>query len=174
MKKLLKNVGTKLLAMVLAVAIIIGFIHHCQPLQDASSTMRKVDYQCTLLLNEDVPLGVTAEASICIQALKLINEYRAEFGLNGLMWNRDLEAAAAIRADEAGICWSHTRPNGKPWYTVNPSIMYGENLGRGYDDAGSLVQAWKDSPAHNENLLYADFNYAAISCVNGVYALEFA
>lgn len=174
MKKRLKKIGKQMLALILSVIIVAGFMHHCKPLQDASSAFREVDYEYTVLLEEDIPLGVAEQASVCLQALKLINDYRAEFGLGALLWNRDLEAAAAIRADEAGVCWSHTRPNGKPWYTVNPSIMYGENLGRGYDDAGSLVQAWKDSPAHNENLLYADFSYAAISYVNGVYALEFA
>ena len=107
-------------------------------------------------------------------ALDQCNTQRANAGLKALTWHDGLESCAMVRAQEAVGTWSHTRPNGQPWYTVNPSIMYGENLGRGYSDAASLVQAWKDSPAHNDNLLFADFKYAAIYCTDGVYALEFA
>lgn len=161
------------IALILCIPILCCFT--AKPFQPtASSVMREPKYEGTMILDEGVPLGFTEDARVCIQALKLINEYRNVNGLKMLLWSNELEDAATVRATEAGSCWSHTRPNGEPWYTVNPSIMYGENLGRGYDDAGSLVQAWKDSPAHNENLLYADFSYAAISCVSGVYALEFA
>lgn len=172
MKKF-KSVGKKLLAGILCVVVCAG-VYHYSPHKETSAAIREPAYEGILILNEDVPLGFSEDAMICMQALRLINDYRQAHGLKALLWNNDLEAAAAVRADEARSCWSHTRPNGQPWYTVNPSIMYGENLGRGYSDADSLVQAWKDSPTHNENLLYADFKYAAISCVNDVYALEFA
>lgn len=127
-----------------------------------------------ILLPEAVPLSDVGDASICMQAFNMINTYRQANGLKPLLWNRDLEDCAYIRAQEACTTWSHTRPNGQPWYTVRPDIMFGENLARGYYDAGSLVAAWQASPTHNENLLYPNFRYAAIKCVNGCYALEFA
>lgn len=171
--KTIKKIYKPGIALLMCLAVCAS-IYIKAPQPEISSVSRQPIYEGTLILDESVPLSDVSEMSVCIQALRLINEYRQSKGLSSLLWSKDLEAAAAIRADEARICWSHTRPNGQEWYTVNPSIMYGENLGKGYHTADELVTAWKNSPEHNENLLWADFSYAAISCVGNTYALEFA
>ena len=66
------------------------------------------------------------------------------------------------------MSFSHTRPNGSSWYTVNSKIMGGENLAYGYYDANSAVNAWMDSPTHRENILWPEFTKVAIS----VYAAD--
>ena len=68
-----------------------------------------------------------------------------------------------VRAQEIVGTWSHTRPNGSDWYTVNSSIMYGENLAKGYSSASDCVAAWMASPTHRENVLYADFRTCGIA-----------
>ena len=89
--------------------------------------------------------------------LKLINDYREENGCDPLKWSSGLEKAAKKRAKEvsltAGSKDPHTRPNGKPWYTVNPDLMYGENLAYGQVTAEEVFKAWKNSKEHNKTML---------------------
>jgi uncharacterized protein YkwD len=94
--------------------------------------------------------------------LALVNERRAQAGLGQLNWDDRLVQAAQVRAQEAATTFSHTRPNGTDWYTVNSAIMFGENLAKGYYDAGTVVQAWMDSPTHRENIV-GNFNTVGVA-----------
>lgn len=105
----------------------------------------------------------TALRSEALRAYNLVNETRADEGLDTLTWDQGLESTSAVRAEECSSSFSHTRPNGSPWYSVNSQIMGGENLAFGFDDAGSAVDAWMDSPTHRDNVLYPDFTKIAIS-----------
>ena len=78
-------------------------------------------------------------------------------------WNSGLEQASAVRAVEASQSFSHTRPDGSDWWTVNSNLMYGENLAKGYDSAESAVQAWMASPTHKANIMDAEFTSGAIA-----------
>ena len=69
---------------------------------------------------------------IIIECFSLINSIRIENNLEPLTWVEELEDETYLRASEASIKWSHTRPSGQAWYTVNPSLMDGENLATGY------------------------------------------
>lgn len=140
----------------------------------ADSGKRDHEPNVFLILEERIPLGVDLESSVCGEIFMLMNEYRVSSNLKPLKWSVDLEKCASVRAEEASILWSHTRPNGKPWYTVNQQVMYGENLAKFYNSAEEVMQAWKDSPPHNENLLWSDFSYVAIVEYDGYYACEFA
>ncbi len=91
--------------------------------------------------------------------LDLVNEQRASAGLPALVWNENLVAAAMVRAAECERSFSHTRPDGNAWYTVNSQIMYGENLAYLFSNAASVVKAWMDSPTHRENILG---NYSSV------------
>ena len=91
------------------------------------------------------------------ETLRLINDARSEAGLEALKPEPALARAAEIRAREASVCWSHTRPDGSPWYTAGAGTSYGENLARGYRAAGSVVAAWLRSPAHASNILCPKF-----------------
>lgn len=96
-------------------------------------------------------------------ALTLVNQQRAAAGLAALTWNNDLAAAALVRAQEIVGTFSHTRPNGSAWYTVNSNVMYGENLAKNYSSATDVVNAWMASPTHKANVMDSGFKTIGIS-----------
>ena len=113
----------------------------------------------------DEVAGATAktfEEELADALVAKTNEYRTELGLNELSVTQELIDAAEVRAKELPARWSHTRPDGSDWYTVNDQIMYGENLSKGYDTADEIMTAWKESPAHNDNLVNNQFNQIGI------------
>ena len=79
-----------------------------------------------------------------------------------------------VRAQEAASKFSHTRPNGRDWYTVNSELMWGENLAKGYDSAQSVVDAWMASPTHAANILADDFTTCSIAIYEKSGKLYFA
>lgn len=101
------------------------------------------------------------------EAFKEVNDIRVQKGLGALTWSPNLESAALVRAKEATDVWSHTRPDGSEWWTVDSTCMYGENLARGYSDAAAAVDGWMNSETHKANLLKADYKTVAISIVLG-------
>ncbi len=101
-------------------------------------------------------------------AFDIVNARRLEAGLNALTWNSGLEQASAVRAVEAAQSFSHTRPDGSDWWTVNSNLMYGENLAKGYASADAAVTAWLDSPTHKANIMDVEFVSGAIAIhING-------
>lgn len=107
--------------------------------------------------------GNADSAAAARSAFDMVNTRRQEAGLSPLTWNSGLEQAAAVRAIEASQLFSHTRPDGSDWWTVNSDLMYGENLAKGYSTADSAVQAWMDSPTHKANILDGEFKSIAIT-----------
>ena len=96
-------------------------------------------------------------------AFDIVNAKRQEAGLSTLSWNSGLEQASAVRAVEASQSFSHTRPDGSDWWTVNSNLMYGENLAKGYATANSAVDAWIASPTHKANIMDSEFRSGAIA-----------
>ena len=97
------------------------------------------------------------------EVIAKVNDIRVANGLNALRYDASLEASADVRADELTVRFSHTRPDGSDWYTVNPDLMYGENLADGYNTADAVVNAWMASPEHKANILKPDFTTVAVS-----------
>lgn len=95
--------------------------------------------------------------------LEQVNEARAEIGLTELVWNGELAKAADIRAKEIEQIFSHVRPDGSEWWTVNDEVIYGENIARGYQNADSVMEAWMKSSEHKDNILYASFQTIGIA-----------
>ncbi len=95
--------------------------------------------------------------------IQKINKIRIEHGLSALQWTAPLNVAAMIRAKECSIKWSHTRPNGQDFWTVDSKCVYGENLAFGYDTADEVVSAWMASPSHKDNILYPEFRTIALA-----------
>lgn len=106
-----------------------------------------------------------AQSNTEAEVIAKVNEIRVANGLNPLRYDTALEATAAVRANELTMKFSHTRPDGTDWYTVNPDLMYGENLADGYTTADAVVNAWMASPEHKENILKPDFTTVAVSSV---------
>ena len=83
-----------------------------------------------------------------------------------------------VRAQECEKKFSHQRPDGTEWYTVNSQIMYGENLAHNYYNANSVVDAWMASPTHRANIetaAYTKMGVAAYKTSSGqwYWAQEF-
>lgn len=100
------------------------------------------------------------------EVIAKVNQIRVANGLNSLRYDASLEGAADVRANETTVRFSHTRPDGSDWYTVNPDLMYGENLADGYTTADEVVNAWMASPGHKANILKPDFTTMGIGIVN--------
>ena len=126
------------------------------------------DDEAIALAESSNDTGLRAEA---IEASNMVNEIREDAGLDPLVWDANLETVADVRANEISENFSHTRPNGKQWYTVNSKIQGGENLAYGFDNAEDVVDAWMNSPTHRDNILYDEFEKVAISIYeeNGTY-----
>lgn len=100
-----------------------------------------------------------------LECYNLINQYRQEKGLDILAWDDTLYEYAKIRAAEASVKWSHTRPDGTSWKEMDPGTFQGENLAKGYDTAQDAVNAWIASQGHKENIL-RNFSRTAIAFYN--------
>lgn len=109
-------------------------------------------------------LSGTAETqAAALAAFDKVNALRQQAGLPALAWDTGLEQAAAVRAVEASQLFSHTRPDGSDWWTVNSNIMYGENLAKGYASADAAVDAWRASPTHQANIMDGGFATMSIT-----------
>lgn len=105
--------------------------------------------------------------SAAMNAAVLVNKERVAAGLPALSWSQGLTEAASVRAGELQTKFSHTRPDGSAWYTVNEALVYGENLAKGYNGSASVVDAWMKSPTHKANILSSQFTTIGISLVQG-------
>lgn len=110
------------------------------------------------------------------EILRLCNEERAKVGVQPLEWFEDAYCFTQIRVNEAAIKWSHTRPNGKPYYTVYNDAgvymhgHYGENLFETINEpiekfAKNAVESLMNSPGHRANILDASYTRIAIAIV---------
>ncbi len=100
------------------------------------------------------------------------NSYRSSNGVSSLGVNPVLIEAAKTRAAEASVEFSHTRPNGSPYYTVGgtaqnnyqDSAVFGENLAYGYNNAGETMDAWiASTQGHRENLVRDTFTTIGVA-----------
>lgn len=91
------------------------------------------------------------------EVISLVNKEREEAGLSALVVDEVLTEDAVKRANEISVKFSHTRPNGKAWYTLDPDNMYGENLAKGYSTAENTFKAWMNSKSHRDNIMLEDF-----------------
>ena len=92
------------------------------------------------------------------QVWELVNQARAEAGLEPLDYYFDGQQAADIRAKEIGELFEHTRPNGQSCFTVFEELGLerwpsGENIAYGYPNAAAVMKAWMNSPGHRDNIL---------------------
>lgn len=90
--------------------------------------------------------------------LCLLNEYRNSQGLNSLSYNSAMNIAAQGHSDwmDANTTFSHTGANNSNM--SDRCIAAGtscdaENLASGASSPENLLNMWKNSPIHNENLL---------------------
>ncbi len=99
----------------------------------------------------------------------IINNYRKESNINSLKISEELCEIAEIRAEEASVLWSHTRPNGTDISSllIETNIdwnIVGENLAKCENaSAKAVVDAWMQSETHRANLLNPRYKYCGIA-----------
>ena len=120
---------------------------------------------------EEAPVQqVTASSgsSSVDRVLELVNAYRADYGLAPLTLSDALCSAAATRAQESTISFSHTRPDGSSCFTVS-LLACGENMAMGTDmTADGAVSKWMNSSSHRDNILDSSFRTLGVGyCSSG-------
>lgn len=101
-----------------------------------------------------------------------INTLRVQAGQPSLAFSTSLSCAAAMRAYEISVSWSHTRPGGRDWASVLPEYGIGyaaasEHLvyTAGFD-AAAIAAKWMETNA--DALLNADVTTIGV----GAYAQD--
>lgn len=98
----------------------------------------------------------------------LVNQIRSEHGLPPLILEMgNYYRVGYLRTQELAANYSHTRPNGRPCYTIFTDYgLYfqssGENIARGQKTAQQVVNDWMNSPDHRANILRPEFTYIVI------------
>lgn len=98
------------------------------------------------------------------EVLKYTNEVRAQVGVAPLTLDESLCIVSFGRAYEmiAGNKVNHERPNGLPWSSLTESagISYaklGENIAAGNFDPQMVVDKWKNSERHYNNIINPEY-----------------
>lgn len=120
----------------------------------------------------DTPLHAYAA-----EVVRLVNEARAEAGLEALQVAQGVQAAAQVRAVEQETLFSHTRPDGSSCFTAlkDAGVAYrgaGENIAYGQKSPAEVMQGWMNSPGHRANILNPQFTTIGVGFhqgANGVY-----
>ena len=109
-----------------------------------------------------------AALDACTAVFNLMNQQRVAQGLSELVWSDALTDAAQVRANEITTMFSHTRPNGSAFWTVDSSCQYGENLAKLYQSADAVYTAWMNSPTHAANIMDGGYKTVGIAiCQTG-------
>lgn len=137
---------------------------------DDMAAIRGIDEDTDSIYIDDEAIALAGEATsseaavaAASVAFDLVNQKRAAAGLGTLAWSEPLTQAARVRAQELVQLFSHDRPNGTAWYTVDSSVMYGENLAKLYYTGDSVVDAWMASPTHAANIMDGGFKTCGIA-----------
>ena len=110
------------------------------------------------------------------EVYEITNNYRSLVGVSSLTLDSSLVEAANIRAKELSDSFSHTRPNGSSCFTVlsELGISYGtagENIAAGYSSSQSVMEGWRSSSGHNQNIISSKFKKIGIgvNIINNQY-----
>lgn len=102
------------------------------------------------------------EHAYVLRIVELVNEERAKAGLNPLTLQKNVTAAAQVRAVETETLFSHTRPNGTSFSTAlkEAGVSYrgsGENIAWGQKTPEQVMQGWMNSAGHRANILNSKY-----------------
>lgn len=123
------------------------------------------------LPNEDQSVEYNIDHEQLIKDIfELVNQEREKNNVPALTYNKEIQEAADIRAEEAAELFSHTRPDGSSCHDIIELEYYatGENLIKADKEvatAQNLMNSWMNSKSHRDNILLKDFTEMAI----GVY-----
>ena len=117
--------------------------------------------------DEETPTIDTSASYAVPEVVDIVNEYRAEEGLEPLSYYSEGQEVANIRAAEIRVNFSHTRPDGTDSYDYTSQYgLYGECITGGANNAQDVVDGWMSSDAHRSQIM-ADFFTYAVAARNG-------
>lgn len=131
----------------------------------------------TVLPLESITVGA-AESYVtqCEEMLKIINQKRAEAGVEKLQLYIPACSAAKIRAKELVTEFSHSRPDGKGFDRVLSACNISTNKAAeniAYCSvswtSADAMEAWMNSPSHRDNILSPNYKYFGVGVVEGKY-----
>lgn len=155
-----KKNSVKILSVLLAVLLLGGMVPLAAAAEEAQTVMVSVK-------GTYIPPNMEA-------VLERINTIRQEAmgeSYTPLEWSADLETAARLRAAEASVSFSHTRPNGQSWDTVFAEAeregkrellqQNGEDKEAGLDAMQQAIELWIEKSAAEQDSPEAEC-YAAL------------
>ena len=168
----------KLLSMVLTGALVLSLIAcgaTSQSAVDDQAAVRGLDEGAGEIWIDDEAIALAGSAAssqaaldACTAVFNIMNQQRVARGLSELAWSQALTNAAQVRANEITTSFSHTRPNGSAFWTVDSSCQYGENLAKLYQSADAVYTAWMNSPTHAANIMDGGYKTVGIAiCQTG-------
>lgn len=117
---------------------------------------------------------VTSLTSDEVAMVQLINNYRAQNSLSQLQVSKSLTCAARFMSGDmvAKNYFDHTEPSGRTFGARIAAFGYnggsaGENIAAGYSLAQYTFDQWKNSPGHNQNMLYPSWQVIGIGKATG-------
>ena len=133
---------------------------------------------CGLMLASPAQAAVSYSSEE-IAFVQLINNYRTGLGLQPLLVSDRLsESGDRHDSDMGKYGFFGHYTQGSDWFAVGASpwdrmaasgyaynTYKGENLAAGYDLASTVFAGWKNSPAHNENMVNPNFKVMGVSFV---------
>lgn len=111
------------------------------------------------------------------KAFRIQNQYRKAKGVAELEWSDELYQFCLYRVKTSGF--DHHINLGRDMnayfglYAKYKILLLGENMYNGYMDPESAMKAWKNSPAHYENLLSSNHVCGAIARYGNVWCAIF-
>ena len=111
------------------------------------------------------------------EMLSILNNYRKEVGANPLELDYNLSISATVRAMEMAYSgkFSHERPNmngDSSCFTVlsdlgiNNFSTAGENIAESFTSVTSVMNGWKNSPGHYQNMIEKNFKKVGFGMVS--------
>ena len=147
--------------------LFIGIIISATQIQNKRTLISRADNTVNCAVDANNLTITTQEQNL----LTLINNYRAQHGLNPLTFSKELIRAATWMSNDMLIhnYLNHTDSLGRIFSDRIQACGYtnfltmGENIDSGDPDSLSTFNAWSHSPPHNTAMLNPDFTEAGIS-----------
>ena len=107
------------------------------------------------------------------------NQIRAQHGCRPLKVASALTTSAQRHANDmsAKRYFSHTSADGRSWVSRQRAAGWnnpgGENIARGFNTAGPVMNAWMNSPLHRKNIVNCNFRHIGVGfTANGQYWVQ--
>lgn len=120
----------------------------------------------------NIPTPDAAVTAYEQEVIRLVNEIRAENGLNALTYDWELSRVARIKSQDMkdNRYFAHNSPvYGTPFQMIKSfGISYrsaGENIAMGYRTPQAVVNGWMNSSGHRANILNAGYTHIGVGYV---------